>query len=59
MTSLNLHELAKYGLRGETELYDVYGKRRRAKKINNALSEVSNKHEDKTISRSCKEPKVR
>ncbi|QMP24222.1 hypothetical protein [Proteus phage 10] len=59
MSKMNLYELAKHGLRGETELYDVYGKRRRTKRSNNKLSGDVNKNESKTILRACQKHKVK
>lgn len=59
MAKLNLHELAKHGLRGETELYDVYGKDRRAKRSNDALSGSVDKNESEAVLRSCQKHKVK
>ena len=59
MSKLNLHELAKHGLRGETELYDVYGKTRRAKRSNNTLSGDVDKNESETVLRACQKHKVK
>ncbi|MEQ5092597.1 hypothetical protein ABN224_21735 [Providencia rettgeri] len=59
MSKMNLYELAKHGLRGETELYDVYGKSRRARRSNNALSRSVDKNESETVLRACQKHKVK